>query len=145
MPHLFQTLEVFKMKAQTGMEYIIMFGFSLLILSAIWIGINYRTSATDIELQTAYAQNAVDKMAEASDSVYVQGYPARVTIRVVFPKNVESAYLSGNEIILTLNRQGSLVNISATAMAPLFGNLSAYRGIHTILIKAEDGQVNVTG
>lgn len=133
------------MKAQTGMEYIIMFGFSLLILSAIWIGINYRTSSTEIELQTAYAQNAVDKIAEASDSVYVQGYPARVTIRVVFPKNVESAYLSGNEVTVILNRQGSLVNISATSMAPLFGNLTAYEGIHTVLIKSDDGQVNVTG
>ena len=52
------------MRGQVAMEYMVMFGISLAIVTVLWFYVEYNTSATDWELQAAYAKHAVKVLGE---------------------------------------------------------------------------------
>jgi uncharacterized protein (UPF0333 family) len=132
------------MKAQIAMEYMVMFGISLIIVTVLWFYVNSNTSATEWELQAAYAKHAVNKIVKSADMVYVQGYPARSSVYVVFPGNVESVFIEGNIVLINLRTGNLTASISESTIGNVTGNISIQQGGHNLVIKAESGYVNIT-
>jgi uncharacterized protein (UPF0333 family) len=132
------------MKAQIGMEYILMFSISLTIAGLIWIYASSDIETTKWDLQMAYAKDAVNRITETADMMYIQGPPAQSYINPVFPDNIKNTYLSGNTVTLELLwKEGILRNISADASVNLTGNLVAAPGTHRILIRANNTNVEI--
>ena len=65
------------MRAQVAMEYMVMFGICLILVTVLWFYVDYNTGVTEWELQAAYAKHAVSKLVATADTVYIQGYPAQ--------------------------------------------------------------------
>ena len=129
-------------KAQVGLEYMLVFGFSLVIVAILWTYSSYNVENTKWDLQIAYAKSALDKIVDVSDVAYVQGPPSQFYIYPNFPDNVNRVYISGNTIEMELLwRDGILRNISATSLGNLIGNISTAPGQHKLLVKALNNSV----
>jgi len=130
-------------KAQVAMEYILIFGFSLIAIGILWALSSSNIEDTKWELQVAYAKNALDKMVKTADIAYVQGSPTQIYISVDFPENVKRVYIQGNQISLELEWKGFLRNISASSVANLTGYISPAPRRHVLLVKAGN-IINIT-
>ncbi len=131
-------------KAQIGMEYMIMFSLSLVIAGLIWIYASSDINSARWDLQTAYAEDAVKRITDVADIVYVQGEPAQFYINPTFPDNIKNTYILGNTVVLELLwKEDTLVNISEMASVNLTGYLDPEPGIHRILVKANNSNVEI--
>lgn len=131
-------------KAQIGMEYIIMFGFSLIIAGLIWIYASSDIEEAKWDLQEAYANDAISTITGVADMVYVQGSPAQIYITPTFPENIRNVYIIQDTIVLEMLWKGNiLVNLSGRAGVNLTGNISPTPGKHRILVRANNSNVEI--
>jgi hypothetical protein len=99
------------MRGQVTTEYVIIVGFMLIVLLVLWAQTTFTISSTTADLRVAYAKHAVTKLAEAADAVYVQGPPAKFSIYITMPDNVESATVSGHEISINVYTYGGTTDV----------------------------------
>ena len=134
------------MKAQAGIEYMIIFGFSLVLVGVLWVYSNANVESTRWDLQVAYAESALDSITEVSSSAYVQGPPARFFVYPNFPDNVQQIYISGSTISMELlwTPAGIKRNITATSIANMTGNISTVKGSHRVLVKSMGTYVDIS-
>jgi uncharacterized protein (UPF0333 family) len=123
-------------KAQASMEYMVLFGFSLLIVSIFWLNTSSNLEDAEWELQLAYAKNAVEKIIMASDIAYVQGPPAQAYVNADFPENINAVYIDNNTISIELKWKGFLRNVTGYGIANMTGSINPGPGRHKILVTA---------
>lgn len=84
----------FKMdkRAQAAMEYLVLTGFSLLILLILLTATYQRMSLTEKSLDLDSAERATFRIKEAADFVYTHGHPTKLTIPVYIPKDIEPSH-----------------------------------------------------
>jgi hypothetical protein len=123
-------------KAQSSIEYILLFGISLVIVGVLWTVSGNNLESSQWDLQLAYAKNSMDKIAKTADIAYVQGQPAQMYVNVDFPDNVNAVYIQNNEIIMELRWEDMLRNFSAYSAANMTGSISPAPGRHRLLVKA---------
>ncbi len=130
---------------QAAMEYMMIFGFSLVILGILWIYSGSNINDTRWELQSSYAKSALNKISQTAELVYIQGPPSEFYIYPTFPDNVQSVYVSGDVLALELRWKGGILrNISVETSANVTGILSIAPGTHKVLVKSFIGFVNIT-
>lgn len=82
------------------MEYLVLTGFTMLILSILLVAAYTKMSSSEIEIDVNSAERAVLEMKRAADFVYIQGHPTKLTIDVYLPSNIDSAHsFIGNSTI----------------------------------------------
>lgn len=126
------------MKAQTSLEYILIVGFSLLVVGVLWTTSVSDMDNTQWELNLASAKNSVNRIANTADIAYVHGSPTQIYLSVDFPSNIENVYIQGNSVTLELRWKGFLRNISAYSDTNLTGQISPVSGRHKLLVAAGD-------
>ena len=132
-------------KAQSGLEYTIIFGFSLFIVSILWAYSGSNIENTKWDLQIAYAKSSLDKIVQAADVAYVQGPPAQLYIYPNFPDNVNRIYVNGHTVSLELLWKNTLLrNITASSLANITANVSTVQGTHKLLVKAFGNSVQIS-
>lgn len=132
------------MKAQAAFEYLIIAIFILMFLTPIWIYLSQLQTQTTDEFALSYAKNAVTQIAKKADLVYSQRMEAKVKIEVYIPRGVQEINITGNEINMRVLSRSGAVDVFATSIAQLQGNLPTSEGLYWVLIKAEGDYVNVT-
>lgn len=123
-------------KGQESMEYMMLFGFSLLIVVVLWSVSSSNMKDTQWELQLAYAKNAIESIVQTADREYIEGPPAQVYISVDFPENVNAVYIQDNAVAIELKWKGILRNVTAYSIANLTGYIGSAPGKHRILVSA---------
>lgn len=128
-------------------------GISLAILLPLWLYVNSSVDASKADLQVAYARNSLAKIKEAADAAFVEGPPARFSLFLNFPSEIDSASVSGNEVLLRLrllSAQGALSDVYAVTIGNVTGSLPVEGGLVRVLVSAEYNQssgenyVNIT-
>src|SRR3989344_4260184 len=105
--------KVLSKKAQAALEYMTPIGFALLILLGLTaFAYNYTLTARQSG-NVATASATVNNIVESANLVYAQGYPAKATIIVQIPENVESVTFSNKAIIMKLKVKGGITDIAA--------------------------------
>lgn len=132
------------MRGQTAFEFMVMVIFILAFITPIWVYLFQVQSQTNDQFVLSYAKNAVTQIAKKADLVYSQRLDARVKIEVYIPRGVEYINISGNEINMRVTSNSGPVDVFATSIAPLQGDIPASEGLYWVLIKAEGSYVNVT-
>ncbi len=131
-------------KAQAALEYMSVIGFSLLILAGVVVfAYNYTLAARESS-GVATASTAVNNIVESANLVYAQGYPAKVTIIVNVPQNVQNITFTNNVVKMRIQVKGGFTEIGASARVNLTGSIPASPGFYKVQIQALSGQVNVT-
>src|SRR3989304_3741368 len=99
------------MKAQASAEYFIIVAVALLILAPIILYANQTIASSQEELKISTARNAVDRIGEAADLVYTQGSPAKTTMTIFIPDNVNYTLISNKTVQITLRTSAGRVDV----------------------------------
>jgi hypothetical protein len=132
------------MKAQVGLEYMLIMGISLALLVPLFILVNTYTSTTKTDLNISNLEDSLDNLAEASDLVYSQGPPAKITVEVYIPEGVLYTNVTDHMFVVRLRFKGESTDVVTRTSAPVSGSLPTAQGSYKISLNAEKGFVNVT-
>ena len=131
------------MKAQAALEYVFLIGAVLLIIISISY---YATQESTRTIQMNQANDAVNTLAKAADSVYALGPGSQKYIEINMPSGVDTISISDHEILFKVYIFGSKADIFAETKAELdpTSSISPKVGIHHVYIKAlESGKVKI--
>ncbi|MFH0961882.1 MAG: hypothetical protein V1820_04325 [archaeon] len=131
--------------AQISVEFLIVVGLVLLMLSPLWFSL-YRSVADEQEtLKISSAKIALSRIARASELVYIQGYPAETTVVVSFPSGIVNYSLGNNETVLRISFKGTFLDVVEPSKTNVTGSLPTAAGLHRVRIRAEEGgYVNIS-
>lgn len=133
-----------KQKAQVAIEYMLIFSIQLIIVGLLWSFVIEESGRTRFETQAAYAKDAISKIVDTADIVYIQGPPAQTYISPLFPENIQNIVIQGNTIAFGIRYKDIVNNLTATSIGNLTGSLSPAQGTHRILVKATGTNVEIT-
>jgi hypothetical protein len=135
-------------KAQASLEYMVMLALSLGIFAAILYVVSTLVATSSVQIGLDAAIRASDKMREASDFVYVHGYPSKTQVNVYIPPNVESVDILDNKTInVRIAIQDSYTDVYDIAKGTILGNMSAItrEGYYVLSVEANaDNTINLT-
>ncbi len=139
------------MKGQVAVEYVAIVALSLAILVPVWLYTDQIRAQVDGQLRLSYAKQTVDRLRDAADLVYAQGPPAQFYVDVTVPDGVQSVYVNGKLISLSVSASWGVSEAFATTVGNVTGSLpsfTAYGGPKRVLVKAQQNYsgffVNVT-
>ena len=132
------------MRAQVSVEYLLITGFSLLLLAPLLVLFADQQASVNDQFQQSQAQLAADTIIQSATRVYYSGPPSKETFNVRIPQGVESFVVEEQVIVLRLDKNppNEIVAISATPLIPDVLNEGA--GIATITVQATDTGVLIT-
>lgn len=91
------------------MEYLVLTGFTMLILMILLVAAYTRISASEKQLDMDAAERAVSRLKEAADFVYIHGHPTKLVVSVYFPDDVDPAqsFIENKTVNLAVDVEGS--------------------------------------
>ncbi len=102
-------------KAQVSMEYMIIIGFSLMVMIPIIIlATNYSTDYS-YKFKSYQAQKAADIFTKISDELFFEGYPSKRTIKIYIPDNIKDSYIINKTIVFELRQKNDIIKVYSTA------------------------------
>lgn len=126
-----------KKSGQVAIEYMTIFGFAFLLLIPLVILFVTQTNQIDAEIFGAQGYKSVSEIIDSAEEMYFMGAPSKKTIRVYFPKHIETAEIRDNAIFF----DGEIIGDTTIT---IIGTLKPESGLHTILIEATDTAVVIT-
>lgn len=125
-------------RGQAGIEYVILIGILLLFFIPI---IYYSLTEASKSVKLGQLENMVTRLGKAVDAVYALGPHSREIIPVTIPEGVESASVTGHEILL---RVAGIEEVLVITKAQVTGTLPITKGTYFIIVEAQpSGIVNV--
>ena len=118
------------------MEYLLVVGFSLLLIIPLIVVINDEYHLQKQDVDTEHLSSIAREIAYQSEKIYYQGAPSTTTITASFPQGVTMARVEEQGISFKLQDSG--ISIYAESQARLQGSLGTHPGKHTITLRVED-------
>ena len=119
------------------MEYMFIIGFLMLTIGPI---LYYSLQGQSSTIHINQADDAVNTIANAVDSVYALGPGSKTFVWVNFP-NIESSSLTNSEVLLKISIGGTTSEIYATTKTSMTGSLPTAKGTYKIKVEALDSGV----
>ncbi|MGC9200589.1 MAG: hypothetical protein ACP5F8_01320 [Candidatus Aenigmatarchaeota archaeon] len=131
------------MKAQIATEYLILVSFSLMVLIPYILYLYSISQQSNEQNILTVASESVKKIGEACDWVYLQGEPAKITIKIAIPKNVEEISFLNRTINWKVRTSAGVSDIYYNCIANVSGYLPIKEGEYYVSIQAFKGGVNI--
>jgi len=132
-----------KRKLQAAFEYLAIVSIVLVFMIPIWIYVTSTQHETTTELTLTYAKNAANQIVDASNLVYSQGPPAKVSINVHIPYSIENITIVNNTINVKVRIDSGITDIFAFSTSQLNGSLPEDQGYYWIEVEAKDNFVQI--
>lgn len=86
------------------MEYLVLTGFMMLILSVLLVAAYLKIGQSEKHLDIDAAERAVNELKRAADFVYVHGHPTRLTLSIYLPADMEpeASFVENNTIDIAM-------------------------------------------
>ena len=130
------------MKTQVSVEYLIIVGIALLLLTPMILYATSLLSSSKKELRINLAEDTVKSLAEAADWVYSLGPPSRMELTIYVPEKVNETLIEDHTILMKLEDYPS--PISTSTKANVTGNIPVENGYYKVWIIAEENYVNIS-
>jgi uncharacterized protein (UPF0333 family) len=128
-------------KSQVSMEYVMLVGFTfLIIIPLIIIGFIY-SSESEGQIITGQISQVTKTIVDSAEEVYYYGEPAKTEIDIYVPKNIESVQITGNTILFKVQTVNGITDVAYSSSVPINGSLPATEGIKHIKIEAKGSYV----
>lgn len=132
-------------KAQAALEYMLIMGIALAILVPLFSVVSSQTYSFKTEMKLSSVEDSLQNLADSSDMVYSQGYPAKITTKLYLPEGTLYTNVTENIFHVRIKKKSGPVDISSFPEANLTGSLPESPGSYQIELKmTEKGVVNVT-
>lgn len=130
---------------QAAIEYMMIISITLVIMIPLLFLVNSYMAEGKDELRVRALEDSVNSLAEVSDMVYFQGYPAKMTMNFYVPEGVVLAEANENLLRVRIRTSSGNQDIVSFTQANLTGSLPTNSGTYRLSIAAqEDGLVNVS-
>jgi len=130
--------------AQASMEYLIVVGFLLIIITPLIIIFYQHTATTNDQITTSQADKIVKKIVDNAESVYYLGEPSKTRIKIYMPNNIEQIILQDYEVVFKVKTNSGISDIEHTSNVNISGSVSTTPGIHYISIESRGDYVWVS-
>ena len=90
------------------------------------------------------AWDTVKKLGESADWVYSQGPPAKLTLEIYIPDDVEEISLSDKTFLFKVRTSAGISDAFYTTVSDLDGSLSTKSGYYYVSLTAFSNYVNVS-
>ncbi len=131
-------------KLQSGFEMLLIFGIGIAILTPAFIyAMTARINYSDT-YGTSAAQNVVNKIAEAADSIYLQGEPSRIVLNLYFPEKISETSIADKTIMIKLSISPGITDIYQTTDEDVSGTLPTTSGIHKVTIENKGDYISIS-
>ncbi|MBW2989812.1 hypothetical protein KY358_05855 [Candidatus Woesearchaeota archaeon] len=119
-------------KTQISFEYIIIFGFVLLVTIPL---LYYALGESSVSAKLNYAEDAVNTLARAADTVYSIGPGTRKYVWINMPGGVRSYSLENKTAAIQIYVFGGLSDVFAQTKADLAGIIPISQGQHNVKVE----------
>jgi len=95
------------------MEYLILTGFTMLILSILLVAAYTKIAGSEKQVDIDAAERAVNRIKEAADFAYIHAHPTKLTISVYLPPDLDGAhsFIDNRTINLAINVAGDYTDV----------------------------------
>jgi len=131
------------MRAQVSFEYLLIFLIAVTMLVPVIIYVNFSRTAYTDSFKISSSKDAVNRIAEAADSVFLQGYPAKMTITVYIPEGVVNQSVGSRTINLKIRTSAGISDVYSTPKTEVNGSLPTSAGNHRLIIENNNTFVNI--
>jgi len=134
-------------KAQAAMEYMVLTGFTLLILGILLVAAYAKISQSEKHLDIDSAERAVSELKRAADFVYLHGHPTRLTVSVYLPQDIDvsQSYVDNNTINIAMRAGGSYTDVWRRSRGEVFGEIPSNEGYYVFVVEStESGQIDIS-
>jgi len=121
-----------KIKAQISTEYLIIMGMVLIIVIPLFY---YAVSESNVNIKSHNAEDTVNTLARAADSVYSIGPGTRKYVWINVPVGVEGYSLDNKSVLMKLSMPGGTSDIHLSTKADLAGIIPVSKGKHRIKVE----------
>lgn len=128
-------------KGQIAMEYLAVFSITLLMTLPMVVIFLNQSNSLEMEVVKAQIGRATNEIADAAEEVSYMGLPAKKTIRITVPANIEDINISDRLIKVTFSTQGQKIEMTKETAVNITGDISEYEGQHTLQIIAQENNV----
>lgn len=125
------------------MEYLILIGFTLSVISILTIMYYENTEDTNYEIANSQLGRIGKKIIDTAEEVYYLGKPTKTTLKLYMPANVEEIVVQGRELVFRVNHKGKTSDLVHMSSINITGNLTSEQGIQYVEIIADDGFVRI--
>lgn len=126
------------------MEYIIIFGFALLVILPFIFYFFLYSGGTRTQISSNQVLLVARKVVDNAEAMYALGKNAKTSFRVYIPGGVTSSTISNNEVIFTFSAGTGQRDVAYASTVNISGTLPTSSGTYTIIIETMEGYVNVT-
>jgi len=130
-------------RGQAAIEYMIIVGIALMLASPLIL----KAQSSIVELKTGsnavVAQNSLNNLETAIETVHASGEPATRTFPIRLPKTLESTEVTQNALVIRLTTAEGRSTLTRSFEANLTGSLPSESGRHLVKTQAKDGEVKI--
>jgi len=132
------------MKAQSAIEFLIIVSVALTILIPLILLVNQSLMGYKDDTKISLAKEAVKKLGDNADWVFSQGPPAKVTVEVYIPDDVESISIINNEILYKIRTTAGITDVYYDTVPELRGTLPEKSGYYFVSLTSFSTYVNIS-
>ena len=132
------------MKGQVATEYLIIISVALMILIPLALYINQLFMGYRDDTKISRAWTAVKKLGESADWICSQGPPAKLTLEIYIPDDVEEISLSDKTFLFRIRTSAGISDIFYTTVSELDGSLPTKSGYYYVSLTTFPNYVNVS-
>jgi uncharacterized protein (UPF0333 family) len=125
---------------QAAMEYLVLTGFMLLILSILLVAAYNKINQSEKHLDINAAERAVNELKRAADFVYVHGHPTKLSVSVYLPVDINPAesYIGNNTINIAMRSSSTYTDVWRRARGEVTGNWPSAEGYYVFEVSSTD-------
>lgn len=120
-----------KSRGQAAMEYLVLTGFTMLIIMILLVAAYTKMTETDKQVDIDSFERAANRLKAAADFAYMHGHPTKLTISVYLPGDAESrySYMDNNTINFAVNVKGAYTDVWRSTLGNVGWDLSGSSSI----------------
>lgn len=131
-------------KAQVSMEYLAIFSISMLMIIPLILIFATQTQNIQTDISNAQIERAASEIIDAVEEVHFMGEPAKKTIRIKFPGEIEKILINGTEITFEVLNTDLAYNYTVQSTTNMTGTLQTFEGDHMIVVEAQANSVSIS-
>jgi len=132
------------MKSQVSVEYLMIIGFTAVILIPLVILYFIYTEDSSEKIISSQMNLLITKIISSAETVNSLGNPSRTTIKATIPNKISGASIANNEINFNISTGNRISSIYRPSSVNIIGDLPSKPGTYEITIKARENDVEVS-
>ena len=131
-------------KSQSSFEMLLIFMIAITILVPVVIYVSIVQTEYSDSYKISTGQNVVNRLAEAADTIFLQGSGTRISLTLQFPDSISSTSIGNGEISIKITTSGGEKEVYQTTKEPVSGTLPNKSGVFKIRIENKGDFVQIS-